>query len=68
MLAKQDTPINESSTVLGRVPAKLRTRVISTRSILVLLNADAIVNPPMRSMMVGENMTEKMYLKKPVSE
>ena len=28
----------------------------------VLLKADAIVNPPINSMMVGENMTEKMYL------
>ena len=63
MLAKHETAIKESNTVLGRVPAKLRTRVISTRSILVLLNADAIVNPPMRSMMVGENMTENIYLK-----
>ena len=28
----------------------------------VLLKAEAIVNPPINSMMVGENMTEKMYL------
>ena len=63
MLAKHDTPINESSTTLGLVPAKLNTRVMSTRSMLVLLSADAIVNPPIKSMIVGENMTEKMYLK-----
>ena len=31
-------------------------------SMLVLLSAEAIVKPPMRSMIVGENMTEKMYL------
>ena len=62
MLAKQETPMNESNTVLGRVPAKLSTRVINTRSMLVLLSADAMVKPPIRSMMVGENMTEKMYL------
>jgi hypothetical protein len=67
ILAKQDTPIKESSTVLGRVPAKLKTRVISTRSMLVLLNADAMVNPPISSMMVGENMTENIYLTKSVS-
>lgn len=62
MLAKQDTPINASNTVLGFEPAKLRTRVIIIRSILVLLRPEDIVKPPMRSMMVGENMTEKMYL------
>ena len=62
MLAKHDTPINESNTTLGLVPAKLKTRVMSTRSMLVLLRADAIVNPPIKSMIVGENMTEKMYL------
>ena len=33
-----------------------------TRSIAVLLRADAIVNPPINNMMVGENMTENMYL------
>ena len=63
MLAKHATPITESNTVLGLVPAKLNTRVMSTRSMLVLLRADAIVNPPIKSMIVGENMTEKMYLK-----
>ena len=62
MLAKQDTPINASNTVRGFEPAKLRTRVIIIRSILVLLRPEDIVKPPMRSMMVGENMTEKMYL------
>ena len=62
MLAKHATPINASNTVLGRSPAKLSTRVMSTRSIAVLLSADAMVNPPMSSMMVGENMTEKTCL------
>ena len=62
MLAKQDTPMNDNKTVLGRVPAKLRTRVISSRSIFVLLSADAIVNPPISNMIVGENITEKIYL------
>ena len=62
MLAKHATPINASKTVLGRVPAMLSTLVMRTRSIAVLLRAAAIVNPPINSMMVGENMTEKIYL------
>lgn len=62
MLAKHETIIKDKRTVLGRVPAKLRTRVMSTRSMLVLLSADAMVKPPISNMMVGENMTEKMYL------
>ena len=67
MLAKQDTPMNASRTLLGLVPARCRTRVIKMRSMLVLLNADEIVKPPMRSMMVGENMREKTLLGKGVS-
>lgn len=62
MLAKHATPINASRTVLGRVPAMLSTLVIRTRSIAVLLRAAAIVNPPINSIIVGENMTEKMNL------
>jgi transposase-like protein len=54
--------MNASKTVLGFVPARLRTRVISRRSMAVLLSAEAIVKPPMRSMMVGENICEKTYL------
>ena len=61
-LAKQDTSIKESKTTLGLVPARLRTLVIKMRSILVLLRADAIVKPPIRSIIVGENMIENMYL------
>jgi hypothetical protein len=49
-------------TEFGRVPARLSTRVINTRSMLVLLKADAIVKPPINSIMVGENMTENMNL------
>ena len=64
MLAKHDTHMNANSTVLGRVPARLRTLVMSTRSMLVLLSADEIVKPPMRSMIVGENMLEKTYLRR----
>lgn len=54
--------MNASNTVLGRVPAMLSTLVMRMRSIAVLLKAEAIVNPPINSMMVGENMTEKIYL------
>jgi hypothetical protein len=62
MLAKHATPINANSTVLGLVPANARTRVTSRRSIAVLLSAEAIVNPPIRSIIVGENIWEKIYL------
>jgi hypothetical protein len=54
--------MNVRRTVLGRVPARLRMRVINTRSILVLLRADEIVNPPMSNIIVGENIMEKTYL------
>lgn len=62
MLAKQDTPMKARRTLLGFVPAKLRTRVIKTRSMLVLLKADEIVKPPMSNMIVGENIAEKTNL------
>lgn len=62
MLAKQDTPMKARRTLLGCVPAKLRTRVIKTRSMLVLLKADEIVKPPMSNMIVGENIAEKTSL------
>lgn len=64
ILAKHDTAMNARRTVLGRVPATLRTRVMMTRSILVLLNAEAIVKPPIRSIIVGENITENIHLGK----
>ena len=63
MLAKQETPMKASSTVRGRVPAKLSTFVINMRSMLVLLSAEEMVKPPMSNMMVGENIVEKTYLK-----
>ena len=63
MLAKQDTPMKARTTLFGREPAKLRTRVIKTRSILVLLKADEIVKPPISSMIVGENIAEKTNLR-----
>jgi hypothetical protein len=63
ILAKHDTAMKARRTEFGRVPARLSTRVINTRSMLVLLRADAIVKPPISNIMVGENMTEKMNLK-----
>ena len=62
ILAKQDTPMKARRTLLGCVPAKLRTRVIKTRSMLVLLKAEEIVKPPMSNMIVGENIAEKTNL------
>jgi hypothetical protein len=67
ILAKQETPIKANSTELGLEPAKLKTLVINIRSMLVLLRAEEIVNPPIRSMIVGENMTENIYLHRVVS-
>ena len=63
ILAKHATPMNAKITVLGRSPATLSARVISTRSIAVLLMADAIVKPPIRSIIVGENIFEKTNLR-----
>jgi hypothetical protein len=54
--------MNARRTEFGRVPARLSTRVINTRSMLVLLRADAIVKPPINSIIVGENITEKINL------
>ena len=62
ILAKQETAIKARRRVLGRVPARLNTRVTITRSMLVLLRADEMVKPPIRSMIVGENMVEKTNL------
>ena len=43
MLAKHDTAMKANITVLGLVPARLRTRVIRTRSMFDLLNADEVL-------------------------
>lgn len=64
MLAKHETPMKARRTVRGLVPAKLSTFVIRMRSMLVLLMADEMVNPPMRSMIVGENIMENTHLAK----
>lgn len=62
MLAKHETPMKDKRTTLGLVPAKFRIFVIRMRSMFVLLNADEMVNPPIRSIMVGENICENTYL------
>lgn len=62
MLAKHETAINAKRTVRGFEPAILKRRVINIRSMFVLLRAAEIVKPPIRSMIVGENMTENMCL------
>jgi hypothetical protein len=67
ILAQQETPMKARSTELGFEPAKLRTLVIKIRSMLVLLKADEIVNPLIRSMIVGENITENIYLDRVLS-
>jgi hypothetical protein len=38
--------------------------VMSTRSMAVLLSAEEMVKPPMRSMIVGENITENINLQR----
>lgn len=62
MLAKQLTPMKARRTREGFVPASARTRVMSMRSMFVFDRADEMVKPPMRSMIVGENIIEKTYL------
>jgi hypothetical protein len=62
ILAKQETAMKARRRVLGRVPARLNTRVTMTRSMLVLLRAEEMVKPPISSMIVGENMVENTNL------
>jgi hypothetical protein len=47
---------------LGFSPAAFRIREAVMTSNRVLERTAAMVKPPMRSMMVGENIWEKMYL------
>ena len=65
ILAKHATPMNASSTVLGRDPARDSTRVIRIRSMFVLESAEEMVKPPISSMIVGENIIEKTKLRSP---
>ena len=59
ILANIATNMLTRSTVLGFVPALLRTRVAIIFAILYLDKAAAIVKPPSRSMMTGVHMAEK---------
>lgn len=61
MLANAATNMLARSTVLGVVPALLRTKVAIRLSILHLDSAAAKVNPPSKSIMTGVHMAEKMY-------
>ena len=56
MLANMATNMLVISTVLGRVPALLSTKVAIIFAILYFDNAAAIVKPPSRSMMTGVHM------------
>jgi hypothetical protein len=62
MLANVATHMSTRRTTLGLVPAALRMREAVMTSRRVLERTAAMVKPPMRSMMVGENIWEKMYL------
>jgi hypothetical protein len=59
ILANMATNILVSKTVLGFVPALLRTKVAIILAILYLDRAAAMVKPPRRSMMTGVHMAEK---------
>jgi hypothetical protein len=58
------TNIKHRRTALGFDPAAFRTRVAVITSKRVLLSTAAMVKPPIRSMIVGENIWEKIYLER----
>jgi hypothetical protein len=62
ILANVATNMSTSKTTLGRVPAAFKIRVAVMTSRRVFDNTAAMVKPPIRSMIVGENICEKMYL------
>lgn len=62
ILAKAATNILAMMTVLGRVPALLRTKVAMRLSILHFDSAAANVKPPRRSMMTGVHMAANTYV------
>jgi hypothetical protein len=59
ILANMATNMLTSRTVLGFVPALLRTRVAIILAILYFERAAAMVKPPSSSMMTGVHMAEK---------
>lgn len=61
MLAKAATNMFVTRTVLGLVPALLRTNVAILLAMSYLDRAAATVKPPRRSMMTGVHIAEKIY-------
>ena len=59
MLANIATNMFVRRTVLGFVPALLKTNVAIILAMLYFESAAAIVKPPRRSMMTGVHMAEK---------
>lgn len=59
ILANMATNMLTKRTVLGFVPALLRTRVAIILAMLYFDSAAAIVKPPNSSMMTGVHMAEK---------
>jgi len=59
ILANMATNMLTTRTVLGFVPALLRTNVAIILAMLYLDSAAAIVKPPSSSMMTGVHMAEK---------
>ena len=61
ILKNQATNMFVSSTVLGLVPALLKTNVAIILAISYLLNAAAIPNPPRSSIITGVHIAAKIY-------
>jgi hypothetical protein len=59
ILANMATNMLTTRTVLGFVPALLRTKVAIILAMLYFDSAAAIVKPPSSSMMTGVHMAEK---------
>lgn len=62
ILANAATNILVTSTVLGLVPALLRTKVAILFAMSYFERAAAIVNPPRSNMITGVHMAAKIYL------
>ena len=62
ILANMATNMLMSSTVLGFVPALLRTNIAIILAILYFDKAAAIVKPPSKSMITGVHIAEKTKL------
>lgn len=62
ILAKAATNMLVTKTVLGLVPALLRTKVAILFAMSYLESAAATVNPPRSSIMTGVHIAAKIYL------